>query len=269
MKRLLLRNLLAWSKDPLQLNIRPAARGRPHTLLREESATLPLAAPAAQLTLGPCRRARGRRTGPCGGSSCPGLPKLKDKPVLVRMGGQERTVILSRDKASLSFDVPVRGNERRLSYAVYGKEGRSLARGSLVVPAADSKALPERPFSFPGESAAIRFNSIGKGQVTIEALGFMNDQIISDKGTMSIDVPHDIPAGTYPVQWLFESIQGDKKPESFPLDIGGYRVAVEEASVTTSRNGAKTRAVQRSRSGPGRNVSGQLQLVLTRPDAAA
>ncbi len=257
-EKLLLRSLLSWSRT------HPADKQAAPDAAQPGNGTA-LAGPAVHLKL--VHAAVRRKADTVRAEiELPGSAALKDTQVLVRIAGQERSSVLSRGTGSVAFDIPVRGSERRLSYAVYGKDGRSLARGSLAVPAANGKAVPERPFTAAGEPASVIFSDIGRGEVTIDALGFMTDRVISDNGTMIMDVPPDLPAGTYPIQWVFADLSGNKRPDLFPLDIGGYRVAVTEASVQITRDRTKSAARANITIAADRNVSGQLHLALRGTD---
>lgn len=266
----LLKDLLAWSRTQRSADRQPDPQALPQS---SETAAQNLApSPPPPAFPFPSVRASLERTASTltVHLELPGSAKLKDRLVLVRTGGQEKQATLSTDKTLLSFELPSAGNERRVSYTVYGKQGRSLARGSLAVPAVgDTFALPDRSVHIPGEQATFRFNGIGQGEVTLEGLGFLNDQIVADRGSMNMEVPRDLPAGTYRMQWTFEDKQGNKNQGFFPVDLAGYRAAVTDVAIKTSKDKEQLKARAQFTIKAGRNVSGQLQLMLKPPDAVA
>ncbi len=197
----------------------------------------------------------------------PPLPRLAGETVLARAGGREKSVALGKDKTVISLDLPAPvDSPRRLSYALYQANGRAIVRSSFAVsPAGGRNVAPARLSYFPGDTVQINVNGMGKGEITCGGLGYLDNEIIPDHGSMNLQAVTGLPAGSYRIEWNYEEIRGAKKRGDFSIDLKGYTVDIRSARLQKPASGKNKAAVSLDLASSSR-VSGRLRLVLISPD---
>lgn len=265
-EKIFLRDLLAWAKNPVKpVPAHVAAPPPPAKNLRAKD-------PDRAQTVNKFPRiaihARGERNGDQLNLhlEIPPVPGLINQNMTVRAGGLEKTFTVSGDKASLAFEIPIEPRERRMSFAVYNTDGRPLARGSIAIPGQDKKNIdPDQAYYFPGDSAGVSFSGMGKGEMTLSGLRFLDSMITPDKGSMSIEIPADLPAGSYRVQWKFEEIHGNKSHGALWLDLSGYRAAIRNVAIEPGSGSSRISATARFTIATNSKVSGKLSVAVKGP----
>lgn len=272
-EKILIRNLLSWTKD--------SGKPSPASLKTKSSSSIPAENNNRQADQSPMQAGTGQtassrslavrtaaeRKGDLLKLSfeVAAQPGFGNQNVLLRTGGQEKPLMLSKDKAVISFEIPVPATRRRVSFAVYDSNGRSLARGSVAVPDSKGSVVPGQTCYTAGDAAAVNVAGLGKGEITLSGLGFLDDLIIADRGTVKLPVPRDLPSGTYRMQWSFEEINDNKKQGEFAIDLRGYRVAFEKVTLERKREGERLAANAKFTINATQKVSGQLSVMLRGP----
>jgi hypothetical protein len=265
-EKILIRNLLAWIRDPRRTpsslqtatsDAGTAAPQRPPLQRRIEAAPAPP----------DIRSAAERKDGVLrlwieAGAHRPNTSET----LLVRVQGREKSVPPSEGGISLSFDIPLAGDERRVSYAFSSRSGRALARGTVSVPAREEKTVLDRSFYLPDQSASIAFKGMGKSEVTLAGMGFLDSKIISNEGSLEVAAPRDLPSGSYPMQWTSESMQGEKSQGEFRIDLAGYRVAVLDAELELKKADTSFQAQAHLRIKATEKVNAGMTILLKGPD---
>lgn len=257
----LIRNLVAWSKDP----------GRPRAssgLFAGQAVVPPVKTEKPARILLPIRAVAERRNKFLRLSlTIPPDPRFLKQSLFVRTGGQKKKLVVSRAPQKIFFELPLAGAESRVSYAVYNGSWRAISRGSLTVPPVRETGIAlDRPYYFPGEKATIRFGGIGNVEASVEGLGFLNNRIIADKGSIHLEMPHDLPAGTYRMDWRLEDMNDKTRQGELPIDLCGYRVAFENASVETKQTNGQVAASAGFTIRSTKKVSGLLRLQVRGPE---
>lgn len=266
-ENLFVRNLLAWSKNPgkaVTARTGAASAADGNRVAAKSSGTTSQSAPA----LIGVRAAAGRKGDLMQLSlEMPPDLRLTNQTVLARAGNQEKQVALSGDGSSLSLEIPVATTDTRISYAVYEANGRAIVRGSVPVPPAREKGsvAPDRPYYFANDNATVHYSGMGKGEASLSGMGFLDNIIIVDNGSMNLVVPAGLPSGTYRMQWKFEDVKGGITQGEIPIDLCGYRIVFESVTLKTGHEGGRIKADAAFRIMATQKVSGQLRVMLREP----
>lgn len=257
-----LRNLLAWAKDPAKPNPAPGA-APPLPAKKAQTPDRSRAAETGKKFSRISIRARGERNGNALNLhlEIPPVPNLIDQAVIVRAGGREKTLTITSGKTSVAFEIPVDPSESRMSFAVYNKSNRSIARGSVAIPGRDTQTIGRnQAYYFPGDIAEVSISGMGKGELTLSGLRVMDSVIATDKGGMNIEIPGDLPAGSYPVHWKFEEIRGNKSQGALWIDLAGSRAAFRNVEIESKPDALRYSGTARFTIATSGKLSGKLSV---------
>ena len=265
-EKLLIRNLLAWKSERGQAQPAPTAVDAIPALLPDGALALKEKIDRPVVTAVTERKGDTVKLS----LELPGAPRLNGETLLVRVSGQEQLIRPGKDRTLVSAELPVRPDQRRISFVMYRKNGRALVRGSVEVPSGgETRARLERQYYFPGDTATVAFTGTGKGEVTLRGLDYVDNKIIADQGSMSLPVPMDLPAGAYRLQWLLEKIDREKTTGDLTLNLSGYRVEFEKTELDIRRENGRVLAKGTLRIFAGRGLSGKLKLQIRGPGGKA
>jgi hypothetical protein len=155
------------------------------------------------------------------------------QPILVRAGGRERIVQLTKERTSISLDLPTGSTQDSIPFTLsLSGNGRVLFRGSAEPPSkAKGSIFLERASFASGEPVRIGTKGLGSGELTFYGLGSIQDSMISGSKSVEFTAASDLPDGDYPLRWEFRSMDDSILKGILTLPHQGYRVRFQSLSV--------------------------------------
>lgn len=197
----------------------------------------PLAPPAAQFSASPSLERAGDRWKirlDVARTSGPAAPY----DLIARVGQQEQAFTISRDRTTVTFELPADQAGDLAAYAVASAGGRSVARGSVPLTAPLKAGLIlDRALYRPGQKIKVATSGLGLGALTLTGLGTVLNQHISANKTFEVPVPENLPAGNYPLSWEFQTRAGDRATGELFVAVQGTRVACVGSEVRLTSGG--------------------------------
>ncbi|MHB8846139.1 MAG: CARDB domain-containing protein [Nitrospirota bacterium] len=158
--------------------------------------------------------------------------------LIARVGQQEKAFTITRDRTTVTFELPAEQAGDQAAYAVASAGGRSIARGSILLAAPLKAGLSlDRALYLPGQKIKVAASNMGLGALTLTGLGTVLNQHISANKTFEIPVPEGLPAGTYPLAWEFQTRAGDRTTGELSVAIQGSRVVCVGSEVRPPAGG--------------------------------
>ncbi len=192
------------------------------------------------------------------------------QPVLVRAGSRERIVQLTKERTSISLDLPSgdAGDAVPFSLSLSGN-GRVLFRGSAASPdRVKAGAFLDRAADSSGGPVRIGTKGLGSGELTLFGLGAIQDSMTRDGTDVEFTVPVPLPDGDYPMRWEFRSMDDSIRTGSLTVPHPGYRVRIPSLSMTWKRSWWRSRIEAQLGITATAPVAGRLRLQLRGPAGA-